>query len=101
MGAAVIAGMDASPVLEFSEHVLDLVAAPVEHPVEGRRVLPVGFWRYAGGDAARNERLSASIISTASLQCPSAGFAGCLASIDPPNGVTQGAERMKTVWWPI
>ena len=58
MGAAVIAGMDASPVLEFSEHVLDLVAAPVEHPVEGRRVFPVGFWRYAGGDAARNERLA-------------------------------------------
>ena len=58
MGAAVIAGMDASPVLEFSEHVLDLVAAPVEHPVEGRRVFPVGFWQYAGGDAARNERLA-------------------------------------------
>ena len=49
MGAAVIAGMDASPVLEFSEHVLDLVAAPVEHPVEGRRVLPVGFCGMQGG----------------------------------------------------
>ncbi len=55
---SVIAGMDASPVLEFSEHVLDLVAAAVEFSVEGRRVLPVGFWRYAGGDTALDEGLA-------------------------------------------
>ena len=58
MGAAIIAGMDASPVLEFPEHVLDLVATTVEYLVEGRRVLPIGFWRYAGGDAALNQRLA-------------------------------------------
>ena len=61
MRAAVIAGVDASPVLEFSEHVLDLVATAVEFPVEGGRVFPVRLWRYAGGDAARNERPAESI----------------------------------------
>ena len=30
MGAAVIAGVYAAPVLEFAEHVLDLVALTVE-----------------------------------------------------------------------
>ena len=33
MGAAVVAGVDAPPVLQFAEHVLDLVAFAVERPV--------------------------------------------------------------------
>ena len=59
--------MDASPVLEFSEHVLDLVATAVEFPVEGRRVFPVGLGRYAGGDAAldRSEEHTSELQSQA------------------------------------
>jgi len=49
-----------------------------------------------GNFSAPHDVVSASIISAARLQCPSAGFAGCWASIDRPNGVTQGAGRMKT-----
>lgn len=30
MGAAVVAGVDAAPVFEFAEHVLDLVPAAIE-----------------------------------------------------------------------
>ncbi len=41
MGAAVVAGVDAPPVLEFAEHVLDLVALAVEHPVMGYLDFPV------------------------------------------------------------
>ena len=40
MCTPVIAGMDASQVLEFPEHILDLVAAAVEYPAEGGRVFP-------------------------------------------------------------
>jgi len=30
---------------------------------------------------------------------PSAGFVACLASIDQPSGIDQGAEQMKNAWW--
>jgi len=30
---------------------------------------------------------------------PSAGFVACLASIDQPSGIDQGAEKMKNAWW--
>ena len=43
MGAAVVAGVDAPPVLELAEHVLDLVALSVEHPVMRYLDFPVGF----------------------------------------------------------
>ena len=33
MGAAVVAGVDAPPVFEFAEHVLDLVALAMELPI--------------------------------------------------------------------
>ena len=33
MGAAIVAGVDTPPVLEFAEHVLDLVAFSVERLV--------------------------------------------------------------------
>ena len=33
VGAAVIAGMDAAPVLELAEHVFDLVALAIEHGI--------------------------------------------------------------------
>ncbi len=33
VGAAVIAGMDAAPVLELAEHILDLMTLPIKDPV--------------------------------------------------------------------
>ena len=41
MSASVVAGVDVSPVLELAEHVLDLVALTVEHPVVRDLYLPV------------------------------------------------------------
>ena len=55
MGAAVIAGVDAAPVLEPAEHVLDLVATAVEDGVVWDRHVWVGFGR-DGGDAAIGQR---------------------------------------------
>jgi hypothetical protein len=52
VGAAVVAGGDAAPVLEFGEHVLDFVALLIERLVIGQRDFPA-----FGG---RNARLAAS-----------------------------------------
>jgi hypothetical protein len=41
--AAVVAGVDAPPVLQLAEHVLDLVALSVEQPVMRYLDFPVGF----------------------------------------------------------
>ena len=41
MGAAVVAGVDASPILQPAEHVLDLVALLVERAVMGYLDFPV------------------------------------------------------------
>ena len=43
MGAAVVTGVDAPPVLEFSKHVLDLVPLSVEHSIMRYLDFPVGF----------------------------------------------------------
>ena len=43
MGASVVAGSDAPPVLELAEHVFDPVALSVEHRVMRYRGFPVGF----------------------------------------------------------
>ena len=40
-GASTVAGMDASPVLEPAEHILDPVALAIQHGVVRDRVLPV------------------------------------------------------------
>jgi hypothetical protein len=51
MGAAIIAGVDAAPVPESAEHVLDLApAAVVQHGVVRDWCLPVSLGRDAGGD---------------------------------------------------
>ena len=52
MGAAVIMGVDAAPVFQPSEHVLDFVASAIEHCVVRDLDFPVHFRRDAGGDAA-------------------------------------------------
>ena len=43
MGATVVSGVDAPPVFEPAEHVLDFVALSVEDGVIGDRDLAVGF----------------------------------------------------------
>ena len=55
VGTAVIAGVDASPVLDFGKQVLDQVALFVDRLVVVILHLPVGFWRDAGGDSARGQ----------------------------------------------
>ena len=58
MGASVVAGVDAAPVFEFAEHVLDLVALAVEGGVVGDWHFAVGLRRDAGGDAALSQRMA-------------------------------------------
>lgn len=58
MGASVVSGSDASPVLEPAEHVLDLVASAVEDGVMRDRHVAVGSGRDAGGDAAIGQGLA-------------------------------------------
>ena len=50
MGASVVAGVNAPPVLEPSEHVLDLVPLAIEFVVMVDGLLAIGF----GGDARRD-----------------------------------------------
>ena len=52
MSASVVAGVDAAPVLEASEHVLDLVPLAIEFAVVVDRLLAIGFGRDARRDAA-------------------------------------------------
>ena len=52
MGAAVVAGVDASPVLEPAEHVLDSVALAIERGIVWDRHLAVCLCGDAGGDFA-------------------------------------------------
>jgi hypothetical protein len=50
VGAAIVAGVDASPVLEPTEHILDLVALAVERLVMWDRRFAVGLGRDASCD---------------------------------------------------
>ena len=43
MCASVIAGVDAPPILELSEHVLDFMAVPIEATVIWNLYFAVGF----------------------------------------------------------
>lgn len=51
MGASVIARVDASPVLEFGEHILNLVTLLVERLVVVDLPFPVLPWRDTGCNA--------------------------------------------------
>ena len=53
MGAAIIAGVDAAPVLESAEHVLDLVPAAVECGVVRVWWLPVSRGHLTGSTTPR------------------------------------------------
>lgn len=49
MGASVVSGCDASPVLEASEHALDGVAAAIEGGREAGLPTSIALWRDVGG----------------------------------------------------
>jgi hypothetical protein len=55
VSAAVVACVDAPPVLEFPEHILDLMPCLVEVAVMGDGYLSVGSRGDAGDDAACGE----------------------------------------------
>ena len=58
MRTAIIACVDASPVLDFGEQVLDQVPLFVDRFIVVVSDLAVGFWRDAGRDAARGQSRS-------------------------------------------
>ena len=89
MCASVVTGVDAAPVFEFAEHVLDLVAALVEFLVEDVLDLSVSLWWYAGIDVPGGQRL-AELVTVIALR-PAAAWrrspqacASSLACSDPP-----------------
>ena len=43
MGASIVTGVDAAPVLQFAEHVFDFVALTVEYGVVGIVILRLDF----------------------------------------------------------
>ena len=57
MGASVIAGVDASPVFETGEHVLDPVTLLVEDRIVWVLDAVLGMWRDAGHDVSIGKRL--------------------------------------------
>ena len=75
VGAAVVTGGDASPVLEAGKQVLDLLALAVEVFVVGVLNLAVGCRRDAWGDAAHFKSLAepVAIVALVSQQFPRLG----------------------------
>ena len=65
MGASIVTGMDASPVFEAGEHVLDAVSLPVEQWIVVVLDFAIALGGDAGLDPACGERLTepARIIS--------------------------------------
>ena len=58
MGASVVTGVDAPPVLEPAEHVLDLVPLAIENAVMFDRLCAVGLRWDAGRDTPDGESLA-------------------------------------------
>ena len=58
MSTSVVSGVDAAPILEACEQVLDLVALAVEDRIVGVLDAVAGMGRDAGCDAALEECLS-------------------------------------------
>lgn len=58
VSASVVSGVDASPVLEAGEHVLDPVALPIEQRIIAVLDTVLGMRRDAGRDALADERLA-------------------------------------------
>jgi hypothetical protein len=58
MGASVVTGVDAPPVLEPAEHILNFVTLAIELSVMFDWYFPIGFRRNARRDAALGESLA-------------------------------------------
>ena len=65
MGATVVTGGDASPVLEAGKQVLDLVALAIELFVVGVLDLAIGSWQDAGSDAAGSKGVAEPVAAVA------------------------------------
>ena len=91
MGATVATGVDAPPVLESSEHVLDSVVLFVEDGVMGDGDFPVGLRRDAGGDFALSERMAepVGVVAPVGEEFLGLGKAGSIS-----------AAPLKSLIWP-
>ena len=71
MVAAVIAGVDASPVFERAEHILDFVPLAVECFIEAGRQFSSLSWRDTRGDALclQGSAILVTVISFVTDQC--------------------------------
>ena len=78
LGATVVSGVDAPPVLESAEHVLDFVALSIEDGVVGDGGFPIGFGGDAGGDFVLGERFAEPIgvVALVGQKLPSPGHRG-------------------------
>lgn len=57
MGTSVVSGGDAAPVLEFSEHILDLVSLAIQGLIIDDLLASVALWWDTGADPALDETL--------------------------------------------
>src|SRR5664279_2910532 len=75
MGASVVTRVDAPPVLEPAEHVLDLVALAIEPAVVFDRYFSIGLGGDAGGDFALCESLAepAGVVALVGEEFPRPG----------------------------
>ena len=74
MGASVVAGRHASPVLEASEHARDEVSPPVEARVVDNGPLAAAAARDARPDAEADERFAQAVAVAALVGDESVGF---------------------------
>jgi len=78
VGAAIVWGMDAAPVLESAEHDFDLVALAVEGCIMRDGCFAVDLREDARGDIARGERLAEPVGVIASAADQQLGLEQCL-----------------------
>ena len=82
MGASVVTRVDAPPVLEPAEHVLDLVALAIEHAVVFDRYFSIGLGGDAGGDFALCESLAepVGVVALVGEEFPRPGRTGSISA---------------------
>ncbi len=91
MGASVVTRVDATPVFEPAEHILDFVALAIERAVMFDRYFSIGFRRNARRDAALGES-PAEPVGVIPLSARSSLARGNAASIE--------AAPLKSLVWP-
>lgn len=75
MGASVVSGSDASPILDPAEHVLDTVSLPIEDFVVVGRVTSLPAWWNARGNAFVFQSITepVGVVTTIRQQFPGFG----------------------------